>query len=1473
MSAAPPVVGEGAGTPVQMSPVKRALLEIRDLRARLASVQGDAREPIAIIGMGLRLPGGADDAAALADLLWAGKDLITEVPPQRWSLDNWYDPANVAGKMTTRHGGFLREPVDQFDAEFFGISPIEAASMDPQQRLALELAWEALENAGQAPEALAGTRAGVYLGIANGDYGRSLLSQPQLMDPYFASGNAFSVASGRIAYVLGLHGPAISVDTACSSSLVALHLACQGLRHGECDLALAGGVNLILSPELNVNFSRAGMLARDGRCKTFDAAADGYVRAEGGAILALVRLRDAIARGDRVLAVIRGSAVNQDGRSNGLTAPNGPAQVAVIRAALDNAGVQAAQIGYVEAHGTGTSLGDPIEVNALGAALGAGRDSGQPLLIGSLKTNMGHLEAAAGIAGVVKAVLVLQRRQIPPHLNLDQPNPYIDWSGMPIAVPTEVTPWSAVDGPRLAGVSSFGFSGTNAHVILEEAPAPVDSPPALPARASNVLAVSARDRPALTQVVARLRSRLEAPRADAELADICFTANAGRSHFSRRVAVAGSTAAEMSAALAAFERGEKHPRLAAGEAGGQVPVVAFLFAGQGPQYLGMGQALYESSPVFRVAFDECARALDAHLPQPLAAALFSRTAQAQRLDETSMAQPAMFAIEIALAALWRSWGIEPVAVLGHSFGEYAAACIAGIISVADGARMVALRARLVQGLPQGGAMTVIEASEQQVSEALAGVGTSVSIAAVNGPTNTVISGAGHTVKEIAARFAAQGARTKALRVSHAFHSSLIEPVLDAFEAGIDSVNYAEPTTVLISSVHARRADLALLGRSQYWREHMRLPVRFADSIHALAALGVTHYVEMSPHPVLLSMGAECVSDACWLPSLRENQDPWMVMFESLQSLYCAGAKIDWAGVDAGRRLHKVDLPSYPFQRKRHWVDVPDPAASQPAAQRWLRLTEAMDRQARRGPLDVNVALFPAKWECLARVASACAARTLRDCGLFLGAGERHTPDHALSVSGIGPTYRHLVRRWLEMLVERGELRRDGDEFVAIQSLGATDLAPLWAQAELLFTDDKPLLDYVRNCASLAQAVLTGRESPLETLFPGGSFDLARGLYEHSAVMRYINALAGAAFESLGATTPAGGGLRVLEIGAGTGSTTASLLPVLPAGRTLYSFSDVSDAFLGQARARFADRDFIDYVVFDLEKDYLAQGYAPGSFDVIVAANAVHAVKDLRSALRRLHELLAPGGVLVLVESTTHLAYFDITTGLIEGWQHFADDLRSDNPLLRPATWIEALLHAGFCAAGAWPPAGSMAESMGQHVILARAPGDRAGSGLIATPSQSASTPTQTVAIPAARSDTWLLQFSSALPAERLDVLREMVRAQVMSVLRLEPGSPPARHERLMDLGMDSLMAVQLRNGLNTTLGLEKSLPSTLMFDYPTIDAIAAYLLERSAAQPAANAAMPAPVFTSSVAALDAAAIAALSDEDIAALLDERLRTP
>ena len=898
-----------------LSPVKLALAEIRELRARLDEVQRERTEPVAIVGLAGRFPGAAD-IDGLWDLLRDGRVGIDEIPADRWDVAAYFDAdPDAPGKMYTRRGGFLPE-VDRFDPHFFGISPREAVSMDPQQRLLLETTWRALEDAAISPGRLAGTQAGVFVGLSNIDYYRMAFSDPAAVDPYFGSGTSGSVAAGRISYVLGLRGPSLTVDTACSSSLVAVHLACQSLRNKECGVALAGGVNLILSPDINIACSKAKMMSPDGLCRTFDARADGYVRSEGCAVVVLKRLSDAERDGDRILAVIRGSAVNQDGRSSGLTVPNGPAQEAVVRRALDAAGVESRDVAYVEAHGTGTSLGDPIEVRALGRVMADRGPAGVPLAIGSIKANIGHLEAAAGIAGLAKVVLALRHESIPGHPHLGERNPHIDWPSLPIDVLSTARPWPAGGGRRIAGVSSFGFSGTNAHVIVEGAPAQAP-PPAAAERPRHVLTLSAKSAEALDDLSASFEAFLR--RTTEPLPEICATANAGRLHAPHRLAVVAAGASDAADALADARSGGGS-RAVRGAGEGAAPEIAFLFTGQGAQYPGMARALYETDAAFRRTLDECDRLLESSLDRPLLSVLFGADADTRLLAHTAYAQPALFAVEYALAQLWQSWGIAPAAVLGHSVGELVAACVAGVFTLEDGLRLTAARGRLMQALPDDGAMVSVFAGEDAVRAAIAGQEHAVSIAALNGPEQVVISGARASVTAIVTALAASGITSRHLPASRAFHSPLLEPMLTAFGEVAASIAFAAPRIPIVSNVTGKRAT-AEIATPDYWVRHARQPVRFQQGIEALRAAGANVFLEIGPAPTLLGI-ARRFADAPgveWVPSLRKGRDDSEEMLSAVARLYAAGADVDWVALDGGRARRKVTVPGHPFRKQRYWL--------------------------------------------------------------------------------------------------------------------------------------------------------------------------------------------------------------------------------------------------------------------------------------------------------------------------------------------------------------------------------------------------------------------------------------------------------------------------------------------------------------------------------------------------------------------------
>ncbi len=900
-------------------------------QAQAASPRKSAvHEAIAVVGLGCRFPG-ANSPQDFWDLLIQGKDAIQ--PTHRWPT----------GKP--EWGGFL-EQVDQFEPRFFGLSPREAQRMDPQQRLLLEVAWETLEQAGVPAPQLAGSNTGVFVGLSSSDYSQLQSNQGIPVDAYSGTGNAHSVAANRLSYFLDLQGPSLAVDTACSSSLVAVHLASQSLNNGDCDLAIAGGVNLTLSPDLTQVFSQAGMMAEDGRCKTFDAKADGYVRGEGCGLLLLKRLSLAERDGDRILAVIQGSAINQDGRSNGLTAPNGRAQQAVIRQALAQADAKATDIGYIEAHGTGTSLGDPIELNALQAVFSEGltaeageAEASKQQWIGSVKTNIGHLEAAAGVAGLIKSILSLQQEVIPPHLHLQELNPHINLNET-LKIPTEAQSWPRGIRPRLAGVSSFGFGGTNAHVILGEAPvaAPLSKDASIaqatnqsktiePDKVHQLLTLSAKTAPALMALAQRYSDWLT-HHTDAKLSDLCFSANTGRTAFEHRLAVLSQSPEQLQAQLQAFIQGEPS-ELHQAQAQPN-PTVAFLFTGQGSQSPGMGQQLYQTEPVFKAALDRCAEILAPRLELNLIELLYGSASS--ELNQTIYTQPALFAIEYALAQLWQSWGVRPSVVLGHSVGEYVAACLAGVFSLEDGLRLITARAKLMQSLPTGGGMMVVFAKLERFEALLKAMDGEVAIAAYNAPELIVLSGPEAGLKTLSTQLKDESIRCRALQVSHAFHSQLMEPILAEFETVASQVTYHAPQLPLISNLTGQLAtdEIATPG---YWVRHIRQPVLFEASMACLQARSTEQgdriFLEIGPRPTLLSMGRQCFQaqktsetavDPVWLASLYPGKEDLPQLLNSLAALTVQGVPVNWSSFYSTTAHQRLDLPTYPFQRQRCWLE-------------------------------------------------------------------------------------------------------------------------------------------------------------------------------------------------------------------------------------------------------------------------------------------------------------------------------------------------------------------------------------------------------------------------------------------------------------------------------------------------------------------------------------------------------------------------
>jgi acyl transferase domain-containing protein/NADPH:quinone reductase-like Zn-dependent oxidoreductase/predicted O-methyltransferase YrrM/acyl carrier protein len=1266
-------------------------------------------DAIAIIGMALRVPG-ADSVEQFWQNLRAGRESITFFTDQELR-DAGVDPAALADPRYVKANGVLRG-ADLFDAGFFGFSPREAEAMDPQQRVFLELAWEALERAGYDPGRTPG-RVGVFAGaglstyllrnlVPNRAFAESVGELPLLL------GNNKDFVPTRVSYKLNLRGPSANVSTACSTSLVAAHLACQSLLDFHCDLALAGGVSVQVPQVQGYFHAEGGIGSPDGHCRAFDAQARGTVSGNGAGIVVLKRLSEALADGDVIHAVIRGSAVNNDGADKvGFTAPSVSGQSQVIAEALEVAGVKPEEISYVEAHGTGTELGDPIEVAALSEVFGDGDGREQRCALGSVKTNVGHLDEAAGAAGLIKTVLALEQRELPPSLHYSTPNPKIDFAGSAFAVNPVLTPWCTPAGvPRRAGVSSFGLGGTNAHVILEEAP---PAPASGPGRSRQLLALSAKTPAALARGAANLADWLEADRGATSLADVGFTLAQGRRPFAHRATVIAEDATEAVRLL------RNHVATAGHSAPERGREVVFLFSGQGSQYPRMLAGLYASEPVVRDVIDRGAGLLGGVLGFDLRELLASEMPEAAtRLKQTAVAQPALFLADYALAELWRSWGVKPAALIGHSLGEYVAACVAGVFSFEDALALVAARGALMQAQPAGG-MLAVGLGEKAAKAVAATHG--LELAAVNAPDACVLSGAEAGLAAAAVWLAGEGVAAARLETSHAFHSAMMEPVLAPLAARVRNVRRKAPQIPIVSNVTGQWLASGDAQDPAYWARQVRAPVRFAEGIALARSAGDPLLLEVGPGRALASMAQRIIGrDAPGrvLTSARtasQSTDDLAHLLTTLGKLWEGCVALDWKAFYATQTRHRVVLPTYAFERQRYWVEAPraiaptpaGPAAVPVALREQLPALARLEREAAADPARTEAPTYAAFSEAIGKW---CGERLF---GYFAAGlrgvvrGRRQSLAEVRQALGIVPAFAKAFDYFIAVLDSDGYLRVEGSGLVWLRDLTTVRPASR-GRDELLrqFPEFRGIVRLVEHCVSNYPAALGGSVPAITVLYPDGRSDLLEASARDSGRTTnkdgYIGLLQAALQERAART---GKPFRLLEVGVGDGLLAGRIAPALQAANIEYTATDLSRAFVSKAEkaAAAAGLRFLKFGVLDISRDPVAQGFAAGSFDAVICLDVIHATPRLGETLGHLRTLLAPGGLLGVIEKVRLERWIDFVWGLAEGWWYFADQpLRQHSPLLKAGQWERLLRDTGF-ADVAVLPADAAARAATDYALL------------------------------------------------------------------------------------------------------------------------------------------------------------------------------
>lgn len=1270
----------------------------------------DIPDGIAVIGMSCRLPG-----ARNIDEFW--KNLKNGVESITYFSDEDLVESGIDASIFNQpdyvRKGFIIDEEDLFDASFFGYSPREAEIMDPQHRLFLETAWKTLEDGGYSSGEHRGS-VGVFAGSKMSTYLLNYLNDQPLsggLSGFQALlGNDKDYLTTRVSYKLNLEGPSVTVQSACSTSLVAVHFACENLLSGACDMALAGGTALILPQKTGYLYQEGMVLSPDGHCRAFDSNAKGMSPGNGVGAVLLKRLEEALADKDCIHAVIRGSAVNNDGSHKiGYTTPSVDGQAKVIREAIAIAGVEAESISYIETHGTGTELGDPVEIEALNKVFKSETEKNGFCAIGSVKPNVGHLDTVAGVASLIKTILSLKNSQIPPSLNYDQPNSKINFSKTPFFVNTKLSEWERNGSPRRAGVSSFGFGGTNAHVILEEAPTRYLEAQDFE-RPINLMTLSAKSKNALKKQALRYKDFLDNNQDDS-IEDICFTANAGRTHFSYRFATVVKSKEELALQLNSFAEDSANSHHITGYAqDNNSDQVAFLFTGQGSQYSGMGRQLYDTQPTFKKTMDKCDEILKPYLGCSILSVIFENEENAAFLDETAYTQPALFTLEYSLSEMWRSWGVEPTAVMGHSVGEYVAACVTGIFSLEDGLKLIAARGRLIQEVPGKGAMFSIFAGEDIVRKAILPYSDEVSIAAINGPENVVISGLVRPVEKIIKILDSQGIASHKLMVSHAFHSPMMDQMLPEFKKIVEDVNFSTPDMQLISNITGQVADSATISNPDYWCRHIMEPVRFASGMETLRQNGYEQFLEIGPNPVLLGMGKQCLPEdyGSWLPTLKKGCGDWQHILHSLGEMYVKGATIDWINFDNEYERQRISLPTYPFERKRFWV-TPERKKVQNFSNKisamkesinveefWHSLIEVGHVQTKNNKFDIDS--YSAHREDLKDLCFAYITLSLKSLGAFKEPNDKYSVESVINEFHIIPKYNQLVSRLLNGLVEFGKLQKKGNYYFNLTPVQHNVVNDIIKKIEVAYPEYEEWLKFLSLCGKKFGDVLVGRANPLEVLFPEGSLGVVESVYQDNQFSQYYNNIMSRIAQEAGALLPYGNQLRILEIGAGTGSTTKSILSVLRPERVKYVFTDVSSIFLNHGRKKFNEYKFIEYKLLDIEQSPENQGIELHNYDLVIAANVLHATRDLNKTVQNIRSLLAPNGILMIREITDNLAMFDLTFGPVLN-ELVDEEVRGGRPFLLPDGWKKLLKSHDFVRAENFP---GSEKSFDEHVIISQA---------------------------------------------------------------------------------------------------------------------------------------------------------------------------